>query len=156
MKSHNHYVLSGLLKTGPRTVIQSVPTEYLYLTKMFPNGHNAPLSTLRFTTTFIHKLLEVRKPISLRIGLQDVKTPRNYLDSLQKWRTEMSSIHEKTLEKTVHDLETGQVNREYDRDSSANHFSNRFRIRTHDLGEGNKNEIGLSIDVDIDRELWIS
>ncbi len=91
------------------------------------------------------------------VASQDVRTPLNFLEQMQRWDQEIPKMMESILKESIEKLQEGKK-RELKLQSEAdnNLFSEHFKVKMEHPTDPNSDEATLRAEVNIGRNFWIT
>ena len=98
------------------------------------------------------------KCIARFVAAQDVRTPLNFIESMQRWRQQIPETVDKCLDDTVEKLtraRTEGIPPDYSK-PERHAFADSLRVRIDPPNESNPDQSNVRIEVSVGRRLWIA
>jgi hypothetical protein len=98
------------------------------------------------------------KSIAHFVAAQDVRTPLNYIESMQRWRRQIPEIVDKCLEDSIEKLSRARAQGipvDCTR-PERNAFADSLRVQIDPPNEPNSDQSNVRIEVPVGRKLWIA
>jgi hypothetical protein len=95
------------------------------------------------------------KAIANFVAAQDVRTPLNYILSMQRWHQEVPKIIEDSIQESIKKLEAARLDGiKLTPSESKNEFSELFRVHVASPSDPNCDEASIQAEVTLGRRFW--
>lgn len=97
------------------------------------------------------------KAIASFVAAQDVRTPLNYILSMQRWQQEVPKIIKDSIQKSVKTLEAARLEGiKLTPSENKNEFSDLFRVHVNPPSDPMSDEASIQAEVTLGRRFWIA
>ena len=97
------------------------------------------------------------KAIASFVAAQDVRTPLNYILSMQRWQTEVPKVIEDSIQESIKKLEAArQEGIKLTPSENKNEFSELFRVHVNPPLDPDSDKASIQAEVTLGRRFWIA